>query len=145
MTIKINSERPMTLGGPELKRRLALRRIGALAGLTAFGGTSALLGGCGGGGGGNSAPLAAPPQTISPSLGAHSLDFLQIGDESGLAFGGADGHSGVGQHDCGVRRQGRPHLPCRFTDNNGNNTLCPAGHRPWLRSVAECRHGALHI
>ncbi len=73
MTIKINNERPMILGGPELKRRLALRRIGALAGLTAFGGTSALLSGCGGGGGGTSPPLAAPPQAISPSLGAHEL------------------------------------------------------------------------
>jgi hypothetical protein len=72
MTIKINSERPMILGGPELKRRLALRRIGALAGLTAIGGTTALLGACGGGGGGSSPPPTAPP---SPSLGAHALGF----------------------------------------------------------------------
>ena len=74
MTIKINSERPMILGGPELKRRLVLRRIGALAGLTAFGGTSALLSGCGGGGGGTSTPLAAPP-----SLGAHALAWGSAG------------------------------------------------------------------
>ncbi|MFN0041079.1 MAG: Ig-like domain-containing protein, partial [Burkholderiales bacterium] len=44
-----------------------MRRIGALAGLTAFGGSSALLGGCGGGGGESAAPDTTRPTVSSTS------------------------------------------------------------------------------
>ena len=52
-------------------RRLIVSRLGALTGLTALGGSSALLGGCGGGGGGGGGAAPAPDTTrptVSPTF-----------------------------------------------------------------------------